>query len=74
MSKRSDSQLNPAEKASLENIHPCLYCHDNEHSRYEEQMRYGSTSSATKENHATAGHNPFANLKALLDNKKTDSN
>ena len=52
----------------------CLYCHDNEHSRYEEQMRYGSGSSAAKENHVTMGHNPFANLKALLDNKKTDSN
>jgi hypothetical protein len=47
----------------------CLYCHDNEHSRYEEQARFGS-SSVSKENHATAGHNPFANLKDLLANKK----
>ena len=48
----------------------CIYCHDNEHSRYEEQMRYGSSTSASKENHATAGHNPFANLKSLLESKK----
>jgi 5-methylcytosine-specific restriction endonuclease McrA len=50
----------------------CIYCHDNEHSRYEEQMRYGSSTSAAKENHATAGHNPFANLKSLLESKKSN--
>lgn len=51
----------------------CIYCHDNEHSRYEEQMRYGGGSSAaTKENHSTTGHNPFANLKTLLSSKKEE--
>ena len=44
----------------------CIYCHDNEHSRYEEQTRYGSSSSGTKENYVSTGHNPFANLKSLL--------
>ncbi len=47
----------------------CLYCHDNEHSRYEEQMRYGSSTGGVKENHSAATHSPFANLKSLLSNK-----
>lgn len=63
---------NPSDGSNWELL--CLYCHDNEHSRYEEQMRYGSDNAATKENYASIGHNPFANLKALLDNKKMDSN
>lgn len=61
---------NPSDGSNWELL--CLYCHDNEHSRYEEQMRYGSSNVAAKENHATTGHNPFANLKTLLDNKKTN--
>lgn len=61
---------NPSDGSNWELL--CIYCHDNEHSRYEEQMRYGSSSTAKKENHVTTGHNPFANLKALLNNKKED--
>jgi 5-methylcytosine-specific restriction endonuclease McrA len=49
----------------------CLYCHDNEHSRYEEQVRYGSGVTAAKENHTSGSHNPFANLKDLLGSKKS---
>jgi hypothetical protein len=35
-------------------------------------MRYGSAATATKENHNTSGHNPFANLKDLLNSKKAN--
>lgn len=59
---------NPSDGSNWELL--CLYCHDNEHSRYEEQMRYGSASAATKENFVSTGHNPFANLKTLLNGKK----
>ncbi len=45
----------------------CLYCHDNEHSRYEEQVRYGSDSVATSEDHSgDATFNPFSDLKDML--------
>ncbi len=46
----------------------CLYCHDNEHSRYEE-TRFGSTQS-NKTSSPEATHNPFADLKSLLSSKK----
>ncbi len=60
---------NPTDGSNWELL--CLYCHDNEHSRYEEQMRYGSGSVGRKENHNAATYSPFANLKSLLTNKNT---
>ncbi len=47
----------------------CLYCHDNEHSRYlDAQWCDGSTPSGTQEPLST--YRPFADLAALLKNKK----
>lgn len=40
----------------------CVYCHDNEHQRHVEQITYGGEDKAN-----TATHNPFADLKKLLD-------
>lgn len=57
---------NPADGSNWELL--CLYCHDNEHSRYEE-TRYAGKSQAGKTSTATVTHNPFANLKDLLNNK-----
>jgi 5-methylcytosine-specific restriction endonuclease McrA len=45
----------------------CVYCHDNEHSRYIEQVRYGSAGADTAK--TTTTHNPFAALGNLLKNK-----
>jgi len=56
---------NPADGSNWELL--CLYCHDNEHSRYEE-TRFGNAQSNNSS--ATAVHNPFASLKSLLENKK----
>ena len=43
----------------------CVYCHDNEHQRYEEQIRYATKSSS--ENKApVATFNPFADLKKMM--------
>ena len=55
---------NPPDGSNWELL--CLYCHDNEHMRrLEEQSRPGN-----RENNATAAtHNPFADLKALLNKK-----
>ncbi len=57
---------NPADGSNWELL--CLYCHDNEHQRYEE-TRFAS-SKATSSNGGNAGsHNPFANLKDLMTKK-----
>ena len=55
---------NPEDGSNWELL--CLYCHDNEHTKFHEHILYG----ATKEKVPTpATHNPFAQLKDLLDKK-----
>ena len=58
---------NPADGSNWELL--CLFCHDNEHSRHIEQVRYGSSSpeNSTK---SEATHNPFEALSHLLKDKK----
>jgi hypothetical protein len=58
---------NPADGSNWELL--CLYCHDNEHARYEE-TRFSKSSQASSPKSAVATHNPFANLQTLLNNKK----
>lgn len=54
---------NPPDGSNWEML--CTYCHDNEHSReLEAQWQGGASSPADKGPVAT--HNPFANLKTLL--------
>jgi len=58
---------NPPDGSNWENL--CLYCHDNEHQRHLEHVRGGGAGLDV----ATSGpatHNPFADLKALLQGKK----
>ncbi len=57
---------NPADGSNWELL--CLYCHDNEHQKYEE-MRFGNTKSVITKNTTAGSHNPFANLKDLMDKK-----
>ena len=64
--KNHNHDDNPTDGSNWELL--CLYCHDNEHSRYEE-TRFGSTK-ASVSNSPTASHNPFADLKNLLNSKK----
>ena len=64
--KNHNHDDNPTDGSNWELL--CLYCHDNEHSRYEE-TRFGS-SKAGVSNTPPASHNPFANLKSLLNSKK----
>jgi HNH endonuclease len=47
----------------------CLYCHDNEHSRYLDAEQSGEEIMATDQEQSLT-HNPFAGLEALLKNKK----
>jgi len=47
----------------------CIYCHDEEHSKFENMVRYGSTKeSAVK----PATSNPFANLKSQMEAKELE--
>ncbi|QIR14114.1 YajD family HNH nuclease [Shewanella aestuarii] len=52
---------NPSDGSNWELL--CLYCHDNEHSRFEELIRYGSTTEVKQD---VATYNPFADLKAMM--------
>ena len=53
---------NPADGSNWELL--CVYCHDNEHSRYLEADASGGGTAQPESRPAT--HNPFANLKSLL--------
>ncbi len=44
----------------------CIYCHDEEHTRFENLVRYGSTKDRKVK---PATHNPFADLKARMEGK-----
>jgi 5-methylcytosine-specific restriction endonuclease McrA len=55
---------NPPDGSNWENL--CIYCHDNEHSRYIDSAAGGGLD--TREA-APATHNPFAALKGLLKDK-----
>jgi hypothetical protein len=57
---------NPADGSNWELL--CVYCHENEHSRYLDNAGRDETSDGTRKTGAT--HNPFADLKALLKDKK----
>ena len=57
---------NPSDGSNWELL--CLYCHDNEHQRQLEGQQGGEQYTPTNTKGAT--HNPFADLKDMLDKKK----
>ena len=58
---------NPADGSNWELL--CIYCHDEEHTKFVNLVRYGSS---TKTAPAGATYNPFADLKAKMqDDKKS---
>ncbi len=58
---------NPSDGSNWELL--CLYCHDNEHSRYTEEVLYGSGVAAGGEPKLSSTHKPFADLESLLKKK-----
>jgi hypothetical protein len=62
-----DHDNNPANGSNWELL--CVYCHDNEHSRYIDAHVGGSSSNGESK---TVTHNPFANLGALLKKNQSD--
>jgi len=57
---------NPSDGSNWELL--CVYCHDNEHSRYLDSTG-GESAGAAQLPEGPATHNPFANLKSLLKSK-----
>ncbi|HIF55346.1 MAG: YajD family HNH nuclease [Methylococcales bacterium] len=62
--KNHNHDDNPEDGSNWELL--CLYCHDNEHSRFEEQVRYGGSAMPTKEQAVGSTFNPFADLKGKM--------
>ena len=58
---------NPPDGSNWELL--CLYCHDNEHQKYEEMRFSKGNNKANSNSTPAATHNPFANLKDLLNKK-----
>jgi hypothetical protein len=59
--RNHDHDYNPPDGSNWELL--CVYCHDNEHSRYIDNIGGAASDDAAP---AAATNNPFANLKALL--------
>jgi len=58
---------NPPDGSNWELL--CLYCHDNEHSRYLDEEWYGETTPGGEQDPSST-YRPFAGLEALLKDKK----
>jgi 5-methylcytosine-specific restriction endonuclease McrA len=58
---------NPPDGSNWELL--CIYCHDNEHSRYLDNAGHSDAAPGGKQE-PPATHRPFADLKALLKNSK----
>ncbi len=60
-----DHDNNPPDGSNWELL--CVYCHDEEHSKFEDFVRYGGSSEKRRE---AATHNPFAGLREALEKKR----
>lgn len=58
---------NPPDGSNWELL--CLYCHDNEHSKYVDQIRYGSDEAPRGDQRPASAHKALANLGDLLKKK-----
>jgi len=56
-----DHDYNPPDGSNWELL--CIYCHDEEHEKFSNFVRYGSTGERQQ---AAATHQPFADLKSLM--------
>jgi hypothetical protein len=65
--KDHDHDNNPPDGSNWELL--CLYCHDNEHSRYSVAEWYEETS-GEEQQRSRETYKPFAGLEGLLKNKK----
>ena len=63
-----DHDNNPPDGSNWENL--CIYCHDNEHQKMNEYLEHGNVSADQGNQPST--HNPFADLKSMMNNKDND--
>lgn len=63
--RNHDHDYNPPDGSNWELL--CVYCHDNEHSRY---LDHGGSGAAKPDAGAVATGNPFADLKGMLSGRK----
>ena len=62
--KDHDHTNNPEDGSNWELL--CIYCHDNEHSKYLDYERYGSEIKPGEDEHKGATYNPFADLAKMM--------
>lgn len=60
--RNHDHDFNPADGSNWELL--CVYCHDNEHSRYIDHT--GGSAAHAEDTVTSATNNPFADLRALM--------
>jgi predicted HNH restriction endonuclease len=65
--KDHNHDYNPPDGSNWELL--CLYCHENEHSRYEDSATYSEMTPGGEQAPAS-GYRAFADLAAMLKNKK----
>jgi len=63
-----DHDNNPPDGSNWELL--CIYCHENEHSRYVDAVTGKSDGKKNETGHSGATYKPFAGLNELLKNKK----
>ena len=66
--KDHNHDYNPPDGSNWELL--CLYCHENEHSRYEDSATFSEVTPGGEQQAPSSGYKPFADLEALLKNKK----
>ena len=59
---------NPSDGSNWELL--CIYCHDEEHTKFENFIRYGDTAESEV---STATYNPFADLKEKMKARDNDT-
>ena len=65
--RNHDHDDNPEDGSNWELL--CIYCHENEHSRFADQVRGEGYVLTDNKKQQEATSNPFANLKEMLDKK-----
>ncbi|MFC1883367.1 YajD family HNH nuclease [Thermodesulfobacteriota bacterium] len=64
--KDHNHENNPMDGSNWENL--CVYCHENEHRRYLDHLEGGGAETGDEKEEGLT-HNPFVQLKGILDKK-----
>ena len=67
--KDHNHDYNPADGSNWELL--CIYCHEQEHTKYLEENQYDSDNATTGNENPSSTFKPFANLESLFKTKKS---